>query len=160
MPPDAAHAAGKPGERLEDLHVLLVDDDVAFLDLLEALLQAIGVKLVSRATSGRDAFGQLHNATRVVDCVLCDYTMAEGNGLQLLQAIRMAKIKHFRPDACFILLTASGDTEVVGTAARLDVSGYLVKPVTPDKLKTTIIKARARAIRIDFNRYMQVQVPA
>jgi CheY-like chemotaxis protein len=159
MAPDTVHPTAKLEERLEDLHVLLVDDDLAFLDLLEALLNAVGIKTVSRATSGREAFGLLHNPSRVVDCVLCDYSMAEGNGLQLLQAIRTAKIQNFRPDAWFILLTASGDHEVVGLAARLDVSGYLVKPVTPDKLKTTIVKARARAIRIDFNRYMQVQVP-
>ena len=146
-------------ERLEDLHVLLVDDDTAFLDLLEALLQHLGVKTITRATSGREAFGKLHHIERVVDCVLCDYSMSEGNGLQLLQAIRTAKIKFFRPDACFILVTASGDHEVVGIAARLDVSGYLVKPVTPDKLKAAILKARARAIKIDFNRYTQVQVP-
>ncbi len=157
MSPDSRSAVKE--DRMEDLHVLLVDDDTAFLDLLEALLQYLGVKLITRATSGRDAFGKLHNIERVVDCVLCDYSMAEGNGLQLLQAIRTAKIKYFRPDACFILVTASGDHEVVGMAARLDVSGYLVKPVTPDKLKTTIVKARARAIKIDFNRYSQVAVP-
>ena len=158
MSPDTRPAATE--HRMEDLHVLLVDDDMAFLDLLEALLQFLGVKLITRATSGRDAFGKLHNAERVVDCVLCDYSMAEGNGLQLLQAVRTAKIKFVRPDACFILVTASGDTEIVATAARLDVSGYLVKPVTPDKLKTTILKARARAIKIDFNRYGQVQIPS
>ncbi|MBX7199765.1 MAG: response regulator [Rhodospirillaceae bacterium] len=152
------NAAAKE-DRLEDLHVLLVDDDAAFLDLLEALLQHLGVKAITRAISGRDAFSKLHHVERVVDCVLCDYSMAEGNGLQLLQAIRTAKIKLFRPDACFILVTASGDHEVVGMAARLDVSGYLVKPVTPDKLKATILKARHRGIKIDFNRYMQVPVP-
>ena len=157
MSPDVRPAVKE--DRMEDLHVLLVDDDVAFLDLLEALLQYLGVKIITRATSGREAFGKLHTIERVVDCVLCDYSMAEGNGLQLLQAIRTAKIKFFRPDACFILVTASGDHEVVGMAARLDVSGYLVKPVTPDKLKTTIVKARSRAIKIDFNRYMQVVVP-
>ncbi len=146
-------------ERLEDLHVLLVDDDAAFLDLLEALLGHLGIEAITRAASGREAFGKLHGIERVVDCVLCDYSMAEGNGLQLLQAIRTAKIKNFRPDACFILVTASGDHEIVGLAARLDVSGYLVKPVTPDKLKAAIVKARARAIKIDFNRYMQVPVP-
>ena len=157
MSPDSRPAAKE--DRMEDLHVLLVDDDVAFLDLLEALLQYLGVKLITRATNGIEAFGKLHNIERVVDCVLCDYSMAEGNGLQLLQAIRTAKIKFFRPDACFILVTSSGDHEIVAMAARLDVSAYLVKPVTPDKLKTTIIKARARAIKIDFNRYTQVQVP-
>lgn len=153
-----ANPTGTEGN-LEDLHVLAVDDDAAFLDLLEALLRHLGVKMITRAASGRDAFGKLHFIERVVDCVLCDYSMAEGNGLQLLQAIRTAKVKFFRPDACFILVTASGDHDVVGMAARLDVSGYLVKPVTPDTLKTTILKARTRAIKIDFNRYMQVPVP-
>lgn len=158
MSPNTPQPTAKE-DRLEDLHVLLVDDDNAFLDLLEALLQHLGVKAITRAASGRDAFGKLHHIERVVDCVLCDYSMAEGNGLQLLQAIRTAKIKFFRPDACFILVTASGDHEVVGMAARLDVSGYLVKPVTPDKLKAAILKARTRAIKIDFNRYTQVAVP-
>ena len=86
------NAAAKE-DRLEDLHVLLVDDDAAFLDLLEALLQHLGVKAITRAISGRDAFSKLHHVERVVDCVLCDYSMAEGNGLQLLQAIRTVKIK-------------------------------------------------------------------
>ncbi len=158
MSPNTIRPPGNE-DRLEDLHVLLVDDDTAFLDLLEALLGHLGVKTVTRAASGREAFGKLHHIERVVDCVLCDYSMAEGNGLQLLQAIRTAKIKFFRPDACFILVTSSGEHETVDLAARLDVSGYLVKPVTPDKLKATILKARARAIKIDFNRYMQVPVP-
>lgn len=142
-----------------DLHILLVDDDSAFLDLMQALLQSMGISHVTRAESGMDAFNKLSKIERVVDCVLCDYTMAQGNGLQLLQAIRMGKIKFFRPDACFILLTASGEPRVVATAVDLDVSAYLVKPVTPDKLRTTISKARARMIRIDIPRYANVAIP-
>lgn len=142
-----------------DLHILLVDDDSTFLDLMQALLQGMGVTHITRAESGMDAFNKLSKVERVVDCVLCDYTMAQGNGLQLLQAIRMGKIKFFRPDACFILLTASGEPKVVATAVDLDVSAYLVKPVTPDKLRATIAKARARMIRIDIPRYANVAIP-
>ena len=142
-----------------DLHILLVDDDSTFLDLMQALLQGMGVTHVTRAESGMDAFNKLSKIERVVDVVLCDYTMAQGNGLQLLQAIRMGKIKFFRPDACFILLTASGEPKVVATAVDLDVSAYLVKPVTPDKLRATIAKARARMIRIDIPRYANVAIP-
>lgn len=147
-------------ERLEDLHVLLVDDDTAFLDLIHAMMKAIGVGLVSRAASGRDAFEKLLAGPRVVDVILCDQNMAEGTGLELLWVVRTAQIKTVRPDACFLLLTASSDHETVGLAARLDVSGYLVKPVTPAKLKTAIAQGRKRAIKIDFARYKAVQLPA
>lgn len=144
----------------KNLHILIVDDDAPMLDLIEALLQSIGVGHVSRAGSGVDAFGKLSNPDRVVDCVLCDYTMANGNGLQLLQAIRMGQIKFFRADACFVLLTASSDPTTVAMAMELDVNGYLVKPVTPDKLRVSISKARARSFRLNFQKYSQVVVPA
>jgi CheY-like chemotaxis protein len=146
-------------EDLGDLHVLLVDDDAAFLDLIHAMLNAIGIVHVSRAHSGREAFEILLGGQRVVDVVLCDQNMAEGTGLELLWVVRTGQVKSFRPDACFLLLTASGDHETVATAARLDVSGYLVKPVTPQKLRAAISQGRKRAIRLDFNKYKQVQLP-
>lgn len=146
-------------ERLEELHVLLVDDDNTFLDLVHAMLKSIGVGHVSRATSGRAAFETLLTGQRVVDVVLCDQNMDEGTGLELLWVVRTGQVKHFRPDACFLLLTASGDHETVGLAGRLDVSGYLIKPVTPQKLRTAISQGRKRAIKIDFARYKQVQLP-
>ncbi|MGZ6228473.1 MAG: response regulator [Candidatus Binataceae bacterium] len=157
MPEQSESKAAKSD--LSELHILLVDDDLAFLSIIEAILRAFGVKMVTVATSGRDAFTKIHHINKVVDVVICDYSMAEGNGLQLLQIIRMGKVKFFRPDACFILLTASGDQGVVGMAARLDVNGYLVKPVTPEKLRETIDKARARTVRIDFERYGRIVVP-
>jgi CheY-like chemotaxis protein len=146
-------------ENLEALHVLLVDDDTAFLDLIQAMLKSIGVVHVSRAASGRAAFELLHSGARIVDVVLCDQNMAEGTGLELLWVVRTGQARGFRADACFILLTASGDHETVALAARLDVSGYLVKPVTPPKLRTSISQGRKRAIRIDINRYKNVQLP-
>ncbi len=159
MPHTRVHSlSGEPD--FKSLHILIVDDDAPMLDLIEALLQSIGVGHVTRADSGVDAFAKLSKTDRVVDCVLCDYTMANGNGLQLLQAIRMGQIKYFRPDACFVLLTASSDPTTVAMAMELDVNGYLVKPVTSDKLRVAISKARARSFRINFQKYSQVVVPA
>jgi DNA-binding NarL/FixJ family response regulator len=146
-------------ERLEDLHVLMVDDDNAFLDLIQAMLKAIGVGHVTRASSGRDAFEKMLASPRVMDVILCDQNMAEGTGLELLWVVRTGQAKSVRPDACFLLLTASGDHETVALAGRLDVSGYLIKPVTPQKLRAAISQGRKRAIKIDFNRYKQVQLP-
>jgi CheY-like chemotaxis protein len=146
-------------ENLEALHVLIVDDDAPFLDLVQALLNSIGVVHVTRATSGREAFEKLNAATRVVDVILCDYQMAQGTGLELLWVVRTGQVHSVRPDACFVLLTASGEHETVAAAAQLDVSGYLVKPVTPQKLRAAISQGRKRAIKIDFARYKQVQLP-
>jgi DNA-binding NarL/FixJ family response regulator len=71
----------------------------------------------------------------------------------------MGQLKFFRPDACFVLLTSASDADTVVMAAELDVSGYLIKPATPDKLRTAITKARSRSIRINFQKYGQVVVP-
>jgi len=148
---------------LSDLHILVVDDDSAFLELSEALLRSLGVKFVTRAVNGADAYAKLtatNRATdRVVDCILCDYSMKNGNGLQLLQAIRLGQVKYFRADACFVLVTATADAAVVGMAAQLDVHGALVKPLTKDKLAATINKARERYFTLNPAKYAQVQVP-
>jgi CheY-like chemotaxis protein len=144
---------------LSSLHILLVDDDEVFLDELEAMLRKLGVGRVTRASSGSDAFGKVSKIDRVVDCILCDYTMAPGNGLQLLQAVRTGKIKFLRPDSCFILVTGSGDHDVVTVAAELDVNGYLVKPATPEKLRIAITKARGRTFPLNMDRYNAVSVP-
>jgi CheY-like chemotaxis protein len=137
----------------------VVEDDEIILDLIETMLRGIGIGRVTRATSGSEAFSKIAKTERVVDCILCDHTMSPGNGLQLLQAIRTGKIKNLRPDSCFVLVTGSADTGTVKAAADLDVSGYLVKPPTPEKLRAAITKARSRAIALDMDRYNAVQVP-
>jgi len=95
----------------------------------------------------------------VVDVILCNQNMAQGTGLELLWVVRTAQVPSFRLDACFLLVTAAGDHETVDLARRLDVSGYLVKPVTPQKLRASIVQGRKRSFRVDFTRYRQVQLP-
>tara|TARA_R110000868_G_scaffold21666_5_gene89978 strand:- start:1486 stop:1959 length:474 start_codon:yes stop_codon:yes gene_type:complete len=145
-------------DKIEDLHVLIVDDDDAFITLIHSMLRALGVTQVTRASNGAEAYQKLRSSQRVIDCIICDYNMDNGNGLQLLQAVRTGTVMPIRPDACFILLTASSDQDTVGNAAALDVSGYLVKPVTKDKVQASIKKARARVIKIDIPRYQRVML--
>ena len=143
---------------LENLHVMIVDDDPAMLDVLETSLRAVGVRQVTRAISGSEALTILRSGGRTVDCTLCDQAMPKGTGLQLLQAIRTGKVKFCRADASFVLVTSSTRQSTVEAARDLDVSGYLVKPVTPAKLKTAILQARAKAIRVDLAKYEKVMV--
>lgn len=144
---------------LKKLQVLIVDDDSVFLDLLQAMLEALGITAITRAANGLEAVTKLKEAAGGVDCILCDYSMEHGNGLELLKAVRLGQLKHFRPDATVLLITASAMPGIVQTAAELDVSGYLVKPVTPDKLRNAIIKARSRYFQLDINKYANVVLP-
>jgi two-component system, chemotaxis family, chemotaxis protein CheY len=141
------------------LHILVVDDDQSFLMMMQAMLASLGVTHITQAANGSDAYAKLVNIDKVVDCILCDFGMNSGNGLQLLQAVRMGKIKVLRPDTCFILVTASGQPHVVEAAGRLDANGYLVKPVTPAKIEAAVIKGRQRPVRLDFAKYNAVTLP-
>ena len=144
---------------LESLHVLVVDEDPVFLDTFEIMIQAAKLKMLTRASSGRDAFAKWRGSPRVVDCVLCECKMADGNGLQLLHAARTGQIKFARPDSCFILMASVGEPGIVATSVRLDVSGFLIKPLTPELLVSAVSKARKRAIKIDLARYKEVAIP-
>lgn len=153
--PDTPEA---PSE-IAPLHVLLVDDDQTFLSMMQAMLGSLGVTQITTAANGSDAYQKLVSTDKVIDCILCDFGMSGGNGLQLLQAVRTGRIKVVRPDACFILVTGSGQPTVVEAAAQLDVNGYLVKPVTPKSIETAIIKGRAKPVRLDFTKYGNVIPP-
>jgi len=142
-----------------DLRVLIVDDDLDFLDLTEALLKSIGITKVVRADSGVNAYQYLQSLKERLDCIICDLNMANGNGLQLLKEVRLNRFKMVRADACFIMLTAITHPLAVKTASQLDVNAYLTKPITPDSLKAAIVKARAHFFPLDLDRYNKVQVP-
>jgi AmiR/NasT family two-component response regulator len=60
---------------------------------------------------------------------------------------------------CFLMLTASNDPGALAIAARLDVSGYVTKPVTPDKLRSAIVQGYNRTIYPDVERYNCVLLP-
>ncbi|MCB2108863.1 MAG: response regulator [Rhodobacteraceae bacterium] len=142
-----------------DFSAITVDDDPIFLDLLEAILGEIGIKKVVRADSGVNAYQALAALKSRIDFIFCDLKMPNGNGLQLLREVRLGRFKLVRPDACFIMVTAITHPLAIKTAAQLDVSGYVTKPISTEQLMDGIKKARAKAIKVDFGRYSSVTLP-
>lgn len=147
-------------DQISPLHCLVVDDDKFARELLTTTLKTLGVKQVMSAATGSEAFEMLAKAPRTVDLVLSDVRMPEGNGLQLLHALRTGLIKSMRVNATFVLATASPTTEAVKTASSLDANGFVVKPVMPDKLQAAILKARRTIFPPMPARYSEVSVPA
>ena len=144
---------------LKNLHCLIADDEPMILMGLEEMLHQLGVKHVTRARSGAKVLSELQNADNPVDCILCDLHMPDGNGLQVLKAIRTGQIKSRRMDMCFIMVTGMTERPLIEAAKNLDANGYLVKPIEPEKLRSAIIRGRQRHFPVALERYNMVKVP-
>jgi len=92
-------------------------------------------------------------------CVITDFNMPGGNGLEILKAIRMGETSVPR-DTPVILLTGYSDDFVIAAALELDVNAFIVKPVS----RRTIQEKLKRVLRskIDLkepSEYGKVELP-
>ncbi|HTH46597.1 MAG TPA: response regulator [Candidatus Limnocylindria bacterium] len=119
--------------------VLVVDDDPMCQNLLEFTLSKQGYQVVLAENS--DAAKRQLTSTQPVrfECVVTDYRMPEGNGLELLQWIR-----EHDPDLATIMMTAEGERQVVADSLRVGASDFLDKPLCLE----TLCAAVARAIEL------------
>lgn len=138
---------------------MVVDDDAEHCKHLAANLKKVGVKQVLSAACGQEALGILTAQPRPVDLILADVQMPNGNGLQLLQALRVGNIKGMRMNSTFVLATASATVGLIQTASSLDANGFVVKPVNADKFEATILKARRTVFPPSPHRHAEIYIP-
>ncbi len=115
------------------LPILLVDDRVANLRALEAVLESLGHPLLS-ATSGAEALRLL--LEHEVALILLDVRMPQLSGLETAQLIKGRERTREVP---IVFMTASPD-ELENVLRGYDVGAldYLLKPVDPDLLRTKV----------------------
>lgn len=117
----------------QTIKILIVDDQTTSRLLMREALQQIGFANIPFAKDGEEALKMM--MTSPAHVVISDYNMPKLNGLQLLQAIRTFPATRITP---FILLTGSGDRQVLQAAVKLGVNNYLPKPVQPAALQKAI----------------------
>ncbi|WP_019995032.1 response regulator [Aureimonas ureilytica] len=117
----------------QTIKILIVDDQTTSRLLMRDALQQIGFANIPFAKDGEEALKMMMSSPAHI--VVSDYNMPKLNGLQLLQAIRTYPATRITP---FILLTGSGDREVLQKAVKLGVNNYLPKPVQPAALQKAI----------------------
>jgi len=115
--------------------VLIVEDERA---IREGLVRAIGRAGNEVLAAGTVADARAALASAVVDCVLLDIRLPDGDGLELLSEVRAAY-----PRMPVIMATAYGDSERAIAAMRAGAFEYLTKPFDFDALLATV----ARAVR-------------
>jgi two-component system sensor histidine kinase/response regulator len=134
-------------EKLTKLRVLIVDDNAAAREILQEPLSNI-VARVDAVTSGKEALAaiQQRDATEPYDIVFMDWRMPGLDGLQTSRHIKSDETLKQQP--AIVLVTAFGREEVREEAERLQLDGFLVKPVTKSMIVDTLVNVFASSDEI------------
>ena len=116
---------------LEGRKVLIVDDDRFIRSTIKLLLRAIDRFVVAEADDGDVAL--VDTDSFKPDVVLCDITMPRMDGLQYVAQLRKHPDARTR-DTPVVILTGQAEESTVADAVKLQVSGFLVKPVSAKAL--------------------------
>ena len=111
---------------MEPFKVLLVDDEVDFLEALVKRLRKRGLD-VTAIGSGAEALVLIEREP--VDVVVLDVRMPGMDGLEVLRAI-----KKINPGIEVIMLTGHANVEVAIEGMELGAFDYLMKPMDIDEL--------------------------
>jgi PAS domain S-box-containing protein len=121
-----AEAPRKPEDPLpmgRGERVLLVDDELFFLDVLREHLETLAYDPVSFQSSDR-ALQSFRAQPTYFDLVITDQTMPDLTGVQLI-----GEIRKIRTDIPIILCTGFSETVTEESAGRRAISRFLMKPV-------------------------------
>lgn len=122
--------------------LLVVDDKPLFRDMVCAAF-VTKVKGVRAAADIDKALEILGHAGNDIGCLICDWNMTPVGGLELLRMIR-AGTTGASPRLPVVILTTRSDPEAVRAAMELDVNGFLVGPVSLERLTETVGGALTR----------------
>jgi len=127
--------------------ILVVDDEESLLDFICLLLEEVGYQVRSASS--------LQEGTKLFfddsfDLVICDIMMPDGNGLELLKAIKSQKSR-----TSVVMMTAYTSTRSAIEAMKLGAYDYVSKPFDVEELKVVVQKAIEKTALVDENLYLR-----
>ena len=136
-PEALATSAGAPDARIVGpARILIIDDETAIRESLEALLSMEGFH-VTMAADGPSGLDQL--AASAYDLLLLDLALPGESGIDLLP-----RILEMQPDLPVIMITAYGTVSNVVDAIRAGAENFVQKPWDNEKLLADIRTAIGR----------------
>src|SRR5437660_2202330 len=120
----------------EQPKVLVVDDEESVVVTIKAILQLDGYN-VATTTSGATARAMVREVE--YDLVLTDLRLEDGDGLDVLKAVRERY-----PETVTIMLTGYASLESAIQALRAGAYDYLVKPSEVEELRVTVARGLER----------------
>ncbi len=114
--------------------ILVVDDSLVMRKVILRMLRECGFDFQAlEADGGHEALVQL--AVHSVDLILCDWNMPSMNGLQLVEVVRKRDPEATIP---IIMITTQTNSAKVQQAILAGVQNYLIKPFTPEMLRSKL----------------------
>ena len=121
---------------LQGLRILVVDDEPFMRNTVMTILRAVDHSFVVSVAGDGETALHLIDDTRP-ELVLCDINMEPMNGLLLIERLR----NHADPvlrNTAVVVLTARADGVAIDSVSRLNIQGYLVKPVSPRQIESRL----------------------
>lgn len=120
-------------------NIMIVDDVSIMRFTIKNHLQKLGHNIVIEATNGDEAI-KLYSLSKLKpDIVTMDITMPAVNGVRNgIEALE--KIREIDKNAKVIMVTSHGEEKLVMEAVTKGAKGYVLKPITEEKLKTVLAK--------------------
>jgi two-component system, response regulator RegA len=115
----------------EDKSLLLVDDDEPFLRRLSRAMEKRGF---DTETADSVAAGKASAAARPPAYAVVDLRLEDGNGLDVVEAIRQR-----RPEARVVVLTGYGAIATAVAAVKVGAADYLSKPADADDIINALL---------------------
>lgn len=109
---------------MEEKNLLIIDDEELLLANLKILLKKHASK-VFVANNAKDGLKILNSEK--IHCVVCDISMPEMTGVELIKQIRTEG-----NEVPFIFYTAFGNHELMREAAKYGAYDFLTKPIFED----------------------------
>lgn len=120
------------------MKILIVDDSKTMRNILRKSLMGMGYSDFIEAEDGKQALAEVNS--HQPNLVLLDWNMPVMNGLEFLKNYRNED-----KDTPVIMITTEAEKSRVIEAIKAGVNNYIIKPFTPELLKTrideTIVKA-------------------
>src|SRR5881227_1158565 len=147
-------------ENLSSLRVLVVDDNAAAREILQQPLRAVASR-VDTVASGKEALAAVKekDPAEPYDIVFMDWRMPDMDGLETSRHIKSNETLQHQP--AIVLVTAFGREEVREEAERLQLDGFLVKPVTKSTIVDTLVnvfahKGEAASVTMEAEQAMRL----
>ncbi len=122
---------------MDNIKLLLVDDEKAFLDTITKRLEKREL-IVSAVYCGKDALTEIKK-NKALEVIVLDVKMPEMDGIQTL-----VEIKRIAPLVEVIMLTGHATVETAIEGMKLGAFDYLMKPCDIDLLFGKVKEAAAK----------------
>jgi DNA-binding NarL/FixJ family response regulator len=128
---------------MEKIRLLIVDDQVLFLESLSTFLRnyAEDIEVVGLARNGREAVEKA--AALRPDIILMDVHMPVMDGVEAT-----GRLLERQPGVRILILSTYDEDEYVRNALKLGAAGYLLKDISPTELIASIRALKGGAVQI------------